>query len=199
MGGPMQLLLEGPLREALHARLVSTHPAEDTVYLPELGLCQHQARINLAVVNGELTGWEIKSGADSLSRLSAQIPVYSAVFDRVWLAAHERHVEAATKLVPSWWGLVEMVETRRGCAITEVRAAGENPAIDVLSLSRLLWRDDLVDILRTIGAADSLRRAPRRDLWSALAAAVPDTLSRDNLRRTVREVLKSRYAGRSLR
>lgn len=45
------------------------------------------------VVNGRLTGWEIKTAADSLVRLPHQQRAYSEVFDRVWLAADRRHIE----------------------------------------------------------------------------------------------------------
>ena len=47
---------------------------ESTRVFEELGLCQGDARVDVAVVNGSIHGFEIKSERDSLDRLSNQLP-----------------------------------------------------------------------------------------------------------------------------
>jgi hypothetical protein len=64
---------DGHLRIALKRRLLtrySDHPS--TLILEELGLKHGAARIDIAVVNGDLHGYELKSDSDTLSRLPRQ-------------------------------------------------------------------------------------------------------------------------------
>jgi len=69
---------DGEVRSALRARLDRQYPdRQGTRIVEELDLCQASARIDLAVVNGRMIGWEIKSGADRLGRLPQQQVVYS--------------------------------------------------------------------------------------------------------------------------
>jgi hypothetical protein len=181
---------------ALTAHLARTHGPE-TLLVPELGLCQAEARIDLAVVNGHLTGWEIKTAADTLARLGRQEPVYSRVFDRVWLAADAKHLDSALGLVPSWWGIRLIVAKPDGFGFRKVRDARVNPSVDLHSLVRLLWRDEVLDELATLRLADGLARSPRRVLWEALADASPRAISATQLRRRVRERIKDRREWRS--
>src|SRR6187402_1509374 len=61
------------VRALLREYLEDVHKGSDTRLLEELGLCQGDVRVDVAVVNGELSGYEIKSPSDTLgaSRISA--------------------------------------------------------------------------------------------------------------------------------
>src|SRR5258708_16523256 len=63
------------------------------------------ARIDVAVVNGALHGFEIKSDCDSLERLNLQIVEYSKIFDYVTLVTGNRLYDSAVRKIPSWWGI----------------------------------------------------------------------------------------------
>ncbi len=63
------VLGDSDIRAVLRSRLFLKHPDEaDTVVIEELGLCRGQVRVDVAVVNGLLHGYEIKSDRDSLRR-----------------------------------------------------------------------------------------------------------------------------------
>lgn len=189
---------EADVRDALVERLRRQHADEQQARIVhELSLCQAEARIDLAVVNGRLTGWEIKTAADTLGRLPLQQPVYSRVFDRVWLAADARHVDRALGLIPPWWGVVRVGERGGVCTLTQVRPSRLNPAVDLASLVRLLWRDEALGELEALGLADGLERAPRRVLWQRLAEAVPRRASKAQVQRRVRERLRDREGWRA--
>ena len=80
---PIPLLTDTEIRTALRSRLMASDAAErDTVVLDELGVFCGQARIDLALVNGSLHGYEIKSNRDSLRRLGGQMALYSRVLDK---------------------------------------------------------------------------------------------------------------------
>ena len=82
----------GPLRRYLndtHSRVVD-----------ELAICMGEARIDMAVINGKLSGYEIKSESDTLIRLPKQADVYARVFDELTLVMDRRHSEGALKMLP---------------------------------------------------------------------------------------------------
>ncbi len=55
----------------------------DTKVVQEMGVWNGTVRIDIAVINGELGGFELKSDSDNLLRLPAQAELYSRVFDRM--------------------------------------------------------------------------------------------------------------------
>lgn len=123
----------------------------DTLILEEVGLCQGAAIMDLAVINGFLHGYEIKSEQDKLDRLSLQEKIYNMTLDRVTLVTSERHVDKVVKIVPVWWGLWKASGSNKIIHITEVRRPGQNPSVDPMALVQLLWRDEAIEALSDLG------------------------------------------------
>ena len=174
------------VRDLLKRHLVNTHCDSETVILDELGLCQGDVRADLAAVNGELSGFEIKSPADTLARWPKQRRVYSKVVDRAWLVATEKTLALAK--APDWWGLIRIVQTPDQLGLRVVRAAQLNPAPDAYSIACLLWRDEAIETLATLDLARGIRSKPRVVAWRRLAEEAP----LDHLRAAVRAALKVR-------
>jgi hypothetical protein len=179
-----------PSRDRDVRHLLKRHLAEmhvpDTVILDELGLCQGDVRVDVAAVNGELSGFEIKSPADSLARWPKQRRVYSKVVDRAWLVAPENALEAAK--APGWWGLIRIVETPHQLGLRVVRDAMPNPKPDPYAIACLLWRDEAIRALDEVGRARGVRTKRRALVWERLV----EDLSLDELRRSVRDALRVR-------
>jgi hypothetical protein len=173
------------VRSLLKRHLVAMHGA-GTVLLDELGLCQGDVRVDVAAINGELAGFEIKSPADSLARWPKQRRVYSKVVDRAWLVAPEKTLAAAQ--APEWWGLIRIVETEHQLGLRVVRPADLNPKRDPYSIACLLWRDEAIRALEDVGRDRGIRTKRRKLVWERLV----ECLSMDELRRAVREALKVR-------
>ena len=181
------------IRRSLHSKLVVEH-TDDTRIIHELGLSQGQARIDIAVVNSALTGYEIKSESDTLVRLPQQQHIYCSVFDHVTIVVGGNHTAAVERQVPEWWGISCASLAVDGCVeIHQRRPPGENPHIDPFIVAQLLWRDDALDVLADIGADTGLRRKPRREIWRRLT----EVLDADELRAVVRQRLKDRSGWRS--
>jgi hypothetical protein len=180
------------LRRALLANLRRTFASDpSTLIVEEMGLCQGKRRVDVAVVNGLIHGYEIKSDADDLSRLPAQLAVYGAVLDRMTLVASPSHVGAASDLVPEWWGItIAEPGPARDVTLTAIRGATRNGQLDPNALVQLLWRDEAIALLRRHEPTSSpdLERRPRRFIWAALAEAIPV----DDLGVAVRTALKAR-------
>ena len=70
------------IRPALLKWLSIRHAFEPgALIVEEFGLCQGAARVDVAVVNGSLNGYEIKSESDTLNRLHRQQDIYNRIFD----------------------------------------------------------------------------------------------------------------------
>ncbi len=174
------------VRDLLKRHLANTHSGDDTIVLDELGLCQGDVRIDVASVNGELAGYEIKSPADTLARWPKQCRIYSKVVDRAWLVATEKALEAAQ--APGWWGVIRIVQTPHQLGLRVIRPAQPNPRPHAYSIARLLWRDEAIQALDELGLARGVRSKRRAEAWRRLADEAP----LDHLRASVRAALKVR-------
>lgn len=181
------------VRAALHQQVLRMHlDTPNTLVLDEFGLLHGRARIDVAVVNGELHGFELKSERDTLQRLPAQMAAYNAVFDRVTIVVAENHVISAAAAVPEWWGLVVARGNAQETVLHDHRNAEMNPAIDPMALAMLLWRDEALAAAEQLGISKGLSGKPRRFVHERLAVA----LEIDALRALVRSTLKNRAGWR---
>jgi hypothetical protein len=185
---------DSDVRAALHVRLQAEHGHElaRTRFVDELSLCG-EVRVDVAVMNGELAGYELKSERDTLRRLPRQIEIYSRVLDRATLVVAACHVDHAAGSLPDWWGLVVARSERGVLGLERVRAAERNERIDADALVQLLWRDEVLDELTIRGLDHRVRSGNRRRMWARLTESVP----LDELRHVVRERLKRRVGWRA--
>jgi hypothetical protein len=185
------------VRGALTARLSAKYTADDGRLVHELAIPQHSARVDLAWISASLTGFEIKSGADTLQRLPAQQLAYGRVFDRMYLALESCHLERALSVIPNWWGVLELRSTRNGPRWIERRRSRLNPQVDIHSVVQLLWRSEVVDELRAVGIERGVASAPKSVLWTRLAEAAPERISTSALKARVRSRLRLREGWRA--
>ncbi len=178
------------VRRALHQKMLMDHHGDsNTLVLDELGLRHGTCRVDIAVVNSFLHGYEIKSDADTLNRLPNQVFVYSNVLDRVTLVVGETHIAKAEAAIPDWWGIkVVTAGPRGGINFETYRPVNMNPEIDPVALAELLWRSEVVNILQELGVSAGILRKPRATLYQYLT----EVLKLDELRRVIRHYLKVR-------
>lgn len=166
----------------------------DTVVVEELGLCEGEALIDVAVINGVLHGYEIKSARDTLDRLPGQREIYNATLDAVTIVASGAHIAKIKAMVPVWWGIVEAVDAGRPVpSLVPLRDACANPGTDPLAVVRLLWRDEVLAILQERGLARGVVSKPRAMLWRRLV----ETVGSEELGELVRSRLKTRLRPRA--
>jgi hypothetical protein len=166
---------ERVIRTALRTRhLKRHHGRHDVLIIDELGLAHAQSRIDLAVFNGHLHGYEIKSAADTLDRLPRQLAIYRCALQKLTLVVASRHLEAAEAIVPDWCGLTEIIDgPRGGMTFTSRRRAHVNPDLDPFMLAHLLWHPEAQDLLRARGASKAEVNVPRKRLYRMLADEIP--------------------------
>jgi hypothetical protein len=181
------------VRTVLAAEVARRYKGDaDTLIIHELGVCSGDARIDLAVVNGKLHGYEIKSDADTLKRLPAQAEVYSAVFDLVTIVVGEHHLDAVRAIVPEWWGIVKAA-SGNPVTLSELRAPKPNPSPNPMAIARLLWRAEALSLLRDASLDCGVKSKPREAIYGRLVESFP----LGELRRLVRCQLRAREGWRS--
>jgi len=182
-------LRDSDIRPALRAWLKVKHAREaDTIVLEELGVCRGKVRVDLAVVNGLLHGYEIKSDCDSLRRLVAQEELYSRVLDRATLVVGERHLPEALEMVPTWWEILRIEPVSGLPRFKTVRQGRRNPGQDPRSLVELLWLEDAVALLEQRNATRGIKGKPRRVVWDRVC----EHFDIDEIGTAVRTHLKAR-------
>ena len=170
-------------------RSESGHPAQ---IFEELGVRHGTARIDIAVINGAMHGYEIKSDRDTLERLPEQMNEYNAVFDKLTLVVGKHHLHEAINLVPDWWGVIVAKIESNNITFCTIRKAEDNQKQKGVSIARLLWRAEALKILEEQSNAKGIRSKPRDVIYKKLAE-VTDT---NDLKKRVMDTLLLSIVGR---
>ena len=147
----------------------------------ELGVSHGRARIDIAVINGVMHGYEIKSDKDTLSRLFDQMHEYNEVFDKITLVVGQRHLLDAIHQIPEWWGItLAKIDSDERVVFFTIRDAKQNENARVLvSMARMLWRAQAIKVLEERDAADGVRSKSRHVIHEKVAEVFkgePDAL-----------------------
>jgi hypothetical protein len=164
-------------------RAESGQPAE---ILEELGVRHGTARIDIAVINGVMHGYEIKSDRDTLKRLPEQMAEFNAVFDKLTLVVGKRHLYDAVNIIPDWWGII-IAKIDANCKVffQTIREAEDNQDQVGVSIARLLWKEEALQILEEQNKAKGVRSKPREFIYQRLA----NVLDAETLKEKVRDAL----------
>lgn len=188
---PISCLLDENIREALK-KILRDRDGTAAIF-DELPLMRGRGRADLAFVNGELCGFEIKSEADSLVRLGIQTENYERVFEFNTIVAAKKHIPLASKKLPLTWGIVEAVQTGGTIEFRLERPALRNAKLNNSALARLLWKNECQRILRKSGIQVRPNISVAK-LWRLMEAMPTEQLCYQ-----VREALKRRQARVALR
>ncbi len=182
------------IRNALKKELKLIHANEpDTLIIDELGICQGESRVDLAVVNGSLNGFEIKSDRDTLDRLPRQLDYYNRCFDYMTIVVARNHLSEARQLIPKWWGIIEAIDEENNTCLKVRRKPKQNKGMCVKSIVQFLWKEEAVSTLKKLGLATGHRLKKREELWSIIV----ESISVEELSSLVRESIKDRGDWRS--
>lgn len=184
------------IREALRNELSVQFANTPSIIVDELRICWGDTRVDIAVVNCSLHGYEIKSDRDTLDRLPKQVSLYNKIFDTATLVCSERWLKKAPDKIPFWWGIMVSIpdpNAQCGVRLDEVRPKQVNHDVDLRSLIELTWKEEALSILAKRGLDRGVRSKARWDIWDRIVEMIdPDELKQD-----VRECLKSRQGWRS--
>ena len=178
------------IRKAVHSRIVKYHHnSPNSLVMDELGILHGKSRIDIAVINGLIHGYEIKSEDDHLKRLASQVVSYNAVFDKLTLIVAEKHSKEALAKIPGWWGVIIAFKGKRGgIKLERHKSAKINQNVDPVSVAKLLWRPEAVELLASTGCSGRDLSGNRLELYRRIV----DRFSLGELQLFVRKTLKER-------
>ncbi len=136
----------------------------------------------IAVVDGELLGFEIKSDNDTYTRLKTQIKDYELFCDRCYIVVGERHTQVE-KHVPEHWGIIVVNQEN----VIVDRDADLSPKVKLHNQLDLLWRSELSSIQEKEGLP-KLASTKRKLIYDRLI----NTAGEDRIKRDITEQLFER-------
>ncbi|MEO6680356.1 MAG: sce7726 family protein [Pseudomonas sp.] len=149
------------------------HECPNTLVIDELGVAHGKIRADIAVLNGTIHGFEIKSSKDTLSRLPEQLIEYSRCFEKVSIIAAPNHLDKLLLMLPEWCGIILATKgSKGGVTFKTIRRAKKNPHIEIHAMAYFLWRKEIIDILTQFGVNERSLKTSREKLYRLLPAKI---------------------------
>jgi hypothetical protein len=138
-------MTEAAIRALVISSIVDAKVVEEVC----VGRGRQLCRVDIASFsNVELHGFEIKSDQDTLKRLGRQLEVFSKVFGTLTVVAGHKHFAKVSEAAPWWVGIMLAADDELTC----LRVPGQNPGRCLRSTVALLWRTEILQVLRQHGA-----------------------------------------------
>lgn len=178
------------IRNYLHSKVLKEHEdMNDAKIIDELKLCQGEAIIDIAVFNGSINGYEIKSDSDTLERLPKQMEIYNKVFNKMTIVTGEKYIDNIFNIVPEWWGIIKVINgTSKIDNFAVVRENKENKYIDSTALIQLLWKDEILELLDLFNIKSGVKSKSKKSLWKITS----DNIELKHIENFVRNKIKTR-------
>lgn len=172
------------VRAAFHRHVLKkAHECTDTFVVDELSLKNGLVRADIAVLNGQLVGYEIKTEKDNLKRLANQILVYNEVFDKAFIIVSEKHLIKASELLPDWWGIyIIRSKPNEKIHFKCARKAKINKIKSSLAIAKFLWKSEAIALLHSYNGENIKQSTTKETLYNLIASTYdPTTLGQITL------------------
>lgn len=137
------MLYDKDIREPLFDFLDEIYGINRIIEEKQMG----RSRADVVLVTPEAVyGIEIKSDADTYTRLKRQVRDYNWFYDYNYIVAGTSHAYHVQEHVPKWWGIitVELEEGRPDFYV--LRKPEKNPKLKWQKKLSMLWRSELAHI-----------------------------------------------------
>lgn len=163
----LELLNEIEVRTLLLNELNTIYgDCSNTRIINELGLENGASRVDVAVVNGIMHGYEIKSDLDNLFRLPRQMEYYNRAFERMTIVVGRKYVNEVRDIIPGWWGIKAVSKDQS--RLIEIRKGRKVSNQDPLLLIKLLWKKELEGFIDYMCLPKSYKKMRKKQLLSLL-------------------------------
>lgn len=105
----------------------------------------------IMVIEDAVVGIEIKSDADTYSRLKTQVNDYDRYFDYNIIVVGTAHAMHVKEHVPEYWGIITVEEIGGEPDFYMYREAIRNDKVEILRKMELLWRPELAMLQEKYG------------------------------------------------
>jgi len=185
-------IIRGALLSNLNAQYKH---CKNTVIFEEFAVPRPSGRIDIAVINGLTSGFEIKSDQDSLTRLHHQVPAFNSFFEQMILVTTKKHITKARQKIPYHWGLILACNDQNHVTIRNIRKPRTRSRINLESQLHCLTMLELRAIAAQIYPKPI---AYHQLLKDALVEELLSTGNRVFLIEKIKNILKKRASKMSL-
>ncbi len=158
----------------------------DTRIINELGLDFGASRIDIAVVNGIMHGYEIKSDLDNLNRLPRQMEYYNKVFERMTIVVSRKYLSEVKTMIPLWWGIKTISADQK--RLIDIRKGRKDSFQDTSLIIKLLWKKELEGLIDYFNWPKSYKKMRKKKLLTLFN----EEADHNEVRMYVYDVLKTR-------
>lgn len=121
-------------------QLIKKEYKTEHVFLQEVPIFNNI--VDLLVINGKTTAYEIKTEYDSLQRLESQLDSYSKVFDNIFIITSEKHLEKINNFLKNNYTYVGILIFSKK-TIKLIKKASANPNISLNAYEQILTNTEL--------------------------------------------------------
>ncbi|GAA2033744.1 hypothetical protein GCM10009720_12840 [Yaniella flava] len=148
--------------------LLGRHSLNTSTLLNEFRI--GKSRVDLAILNGKSTAYEIKSDRDSLKRINSQLDDYAKFFEEVYVVTSENRQNEVIASIPESTGLL-------------ILTSASKPALRTIRKSQNHTSQNDPEII-----SDSLRLSEAKELLTLLGCEIPTAPNT-----IVRQLLRSEF------
>ena len=137
------ILKDQDIREPLFDYLESRYAKVRILEEKNIG----RARADLMIIlPDKICGIEIKSDADSYTRLSGQVKYYDRYYDENYVVVGSTHAHHVAEHIPEYWGIISVELIKGKVDFYPVREAEPNSKAKLENKLSFLWRMELAHI-----------------------------------------------------
>lgn len=127
-----------------------------------------------------ICGLEIKSDADSYTRLATQVKDYDRFFDENIVVVGTSHAIHVKEHVPDYWGIITVEDTENGLDFYMLRKPERRTGAKWARKLALLWRPELAALLETF-SMPKYAYLSKADVVKKLVAAIGGKILEEQL------------------
>ena len=138
-----KLLYDKDIREPLFDFLEEKYGKTRILEEKNIGISRADV---VMVLEGCVCGIEIKSDADTYTRLAGQVKDYDRYFDYNFIVVGSTHAKSVESHVPEHWGIITVELIEEAVDFYVFREPSSNPNLILSDKLRIMWRPELAAI-----------------------------------------------------
>lgn len=182
------MLRDKDIREPLFDFLEETYGQVRIIEEKNMG----NSRADVVMVAPDaLYGIEIKSDADTYTRLATQVKDYDKYFDYNFAVVGTSHAFHIREHIPKYWGVITVEEMDGGLDFYMLQKPQPNPKASWRKKLEILWRPELAKI-QEWNQMPKYKEKSKHFVVTKIAEKVPDKISEQALKEQVSKLLMER-------
>ena len=182
------MIYDKDIREPLFDFLEETYGKTRIIEEKKMGASRADI---VMIIEGAVVGIEIKSDADTYTRLATQVKDYDRYCDMNIVAIGTSHAAHIFDHVPEYWGIITVEEVEGRLDFYMLRRPQANPKMKWENKLKLLWRPELAQI-QEMNQLPKYKDKSKAFVIERLASFVPERVAEDVLKEQVSEILFER-------